>query len=960
MFYQLIQRKRDEWLGSEDCPIRSLLAYMEKKGMLRDAQIEAIKTYLFLKIACGNKPLWQLFSEGNFLSINLRDVSLTVRAREVLETNTAAATLYEYACLKDADGNLLAPNLKNEIEEYPDDIDYEQVFRDIFYGVRYPDYIFSLPMGAGKTFLMAAFIYLDLYFSKIESDNPVFAHNFMLLAPSGLKSSILPSIKKIRDFDPTWVLPEPSASQIRKEIQFEVLDEQKSAKKSNTVKNPNAQKINNHQPFQGLRGLVAVTNAEKVILDKIDQDKGNDPLLYTDEEWEEVRMSNELRNIIGKIPHLSIFIDEVHHASDSDIKLRQVVNKWTENETFNSVLGFSGTPYLASADSVTVTPRLSLKNKNLANAVYYYPLIEGVGNFLKSPKIKYSDVGWEDIVGRGVTEFLDLYGDKVYADGTCAKLAIYCGKIDNLETNIYPLVANIVSERGMNPTEVILKYHDGNKQFPAPEGAETAFKSLDTSLSKIRIVLLVQIGKEGWDCKSLTGVILPQKGACPKNMVLQTSCRCLRQVVRKERETALIWLNEENAKTLNNELKKQQHTSIEALNNGGNNPLSTIRQFSRMDKLRVPPISFIQLKVTYHTLVLDKELNTYAELKKDSLITASQSMLIKEENLKGEIKKKEELTIDDEESNLPVSFHSWLHTIEKESFGTWTVRAAKPFFDLLRGIFDRITTIKDGTTYLDGKYNQREVRAGIRKAFTPKRTIEVNEEKIPREAKILNVEKLEPLIEVAHPEKYFPDQDKVQQIVADDKGGKRLKKDIQTTINTLSKMSNTEATIKALTDNPDNYERVGEEVNDHTYHYLPYHFDSGLEKDYFSKSLLTIIVDNQLEVYFNGDDTLTDFKIRCYKQVGNDWRYIGKYVPDFLLLRRGDDGNIRQVLIIETKGEGYSTKFADRKTFMSKFVSLNNEYYGYPRFDFLYIEDTLPKDQMDKLTIEKIHQFFQS
>jgi hypothetical protein len=34
------------------------------KGQLRDTQIEAIETYLFLKIQGQNKPLWQLFSEG--------------------------------------------------------------------------------------------------------------------------------------------------------------------------------------------------------------------------------------------------------------------------------------------------------------------------------------------------------------------------------------------------------------------------------------------------------------------------------------------------------------------------------------------------------------------------------------------------------------------------------------------------------------------------------------------------------------------------------------------------------------------------------------------------------------------------------------------------------------------------------------------------------------------------------
>jgi len=36
---------------------------------MRDAQIEAIKTYLFLKIKCDNKPLYELFYIGAFNSI---------------------------------------------------------------------------------------------------------------------------------------------------------------------------------------------------------------------------------------------------------------------------------------------------------------------------------------------------------------------------------------------------------------------------------------------------------------------------------------------------------------------------------------------------------------------------------------------------------------------------------------------------------------------------------------------------------------------------------------------------------------------------------------------------------------------------------------------------------------------------------------------------------------------------
>lgn len=957
MFYNIIHRKRNEWLSRIDCPVRSLLSYIEDKGMMRDAQIEAIKTYLFLKIECGNKPLWRLFTEGDFLSLNLDNMSLTVKARHILETDKAAASLYEYACQPDEQGNVSAPALKKYIEENPDTIDYVAIFKKLFYDVTYPDYIFSLPMGAGKTYLMAAFIYLDLYFSINEPNNPSFAHNFMILAPSGLKSSIIPSIKNIQDFDPTWILPEPSASQIKNEIQFEILDAQKTAQKSNLVKNPNAQKINSHLTSNDVRGLVAVTNAEKVILNKYD--KNEDPSFLSDKEKKEFEVSNELRSIVGKIPHLSIFIDEVHHASDGDIKLRQVVNKWTETETFNSVLGFSGTPYLPTAESVKVGADLSLKNKNLSNVVYYYPLIEGVGNFLKSPTIKVSDGGYETIIRKGVSEFLDTYGNLEYSNGTCAKLAIYCGRIDNLEENICPIVVELVSKFGLNPADTILKYHGGNKEYSVPESVAVEFASLDTNLSKVKIVLLAQIGKEGWDCKSLTSVILPQKGACPQNMVLQTSCRCLRQVVKNNKETALIWLNQDNAKTLNRELDKQQNTSIEELNKGGNAKLHTLQRFSRMEKLRVPPIDFFQLKVSYLTLVLEDKLNTTKELQRDDFYSISGVQLIQQQNLKGEIEDKSTELLQDDESGKAITFNSWLHLVCKESFGTLSVAQLREHITALQAIFEAITEERHGIHYLKGEYNQTQVRANVRKAFIPRRTIDVKEEVIPETAELLQIKNFQSTIEVNDTSKYFPNQEQVLKIVDTDKGKKCLKATIQTTIHTLKTLGKQEQTIQALLDSPDSYEPTDSNINDKTYHYLPYRFDSSFEISYFSKSLQTIIRDKQLEFYFNGDDNLTDFKIRCYKKYGKNWSLIGNYTPDFLVISRDEQGAIKQILIIETKGEGFAAKFAERRQFMEEeFVKLNNERFGYNRFGFLYIEDTMTPTEQDKKTITAISQFF--
>lgn len=948
MFYRLIKKKCDEWMESPDCTIRELMQYIYAQNKMRDAQIEAIKIYLFLKIACGNRPLWELFSDGGFNSLDFNTMELTVEARSILTSNKAAAALLEYALLKDKNGNQLAPELEKVIKSQSGRINYEDTFKKIFYGVNYTDYLFSLPMGAGKTYLMAAFIYLDLYFALNEPDNPAFAHNFMVLAPSGLKSSIIPSLKNIQEFDPTWIIPEPTASNLKRMIKFEILDEQKSAKKSNLVRNPNAQKINNHQPLEDLMGLVAITNAEKVILDRVGENENAS--LFSQEEAARIRIANELRDIIGRIPHLAVFIDEVHHAADGEIKLRQVVGEWTEKHSFCGVLGFSGTPYLEKAESVTLADSFVIKNTDLSNVVYNYPLIKGVGNFLKVPEVKYADNDTETIVKNGIKDFLDHYLNTVYANGACAKLAIYCGQIETLEEQIYPLASRMVSEQGLNPTEVILKYHGGNKAYPQPEGSETEFASLDTDFSKIRIVLLVQIGKEGWDCKSLTGVILPQKGVCPTNMVLQTSCRCLRQVVKNADETALIWLNKFNADTLNKQLKQQQNISLQEFNKGKHQKAIQIERFSRMDKLKVPPIDFYQLKVSYQTLITEEHPHTAQKLADESIFTEADVALIHKQDLAG---KNLGHYLAGTEAGEYISFRQWLYQIVKESFRTLALENLKEHEAILRKIFERIT-LKDetGNTRYDNRYDHDCIRSLIRRAFVPKRDFSVKEEIVPCEASLLQIERLISPVSVQDDKPFFPSQEDVRTIVDWDANAqnKALSPEELALIEKMKKMG---YPIPEPTDPHPEREQ--------TYHYLPYRFDSGLERQFFKDSVLPILksYQSQLEIYFNGDDTLTGFKIDCYKQTDREWRYIGKYVPDFLLLKRNEDGSIHRIIIIETKGEGFAAKFADRRQFMeTEFIRKNNECFGYERFRFLYLEDTLTKEEREKKTIKAIKDFF--
>ena len=145
MFYKIIENKRNQWLSSSDCTITSLIDYIVKTGQMRDAQIDAIKTYLFLKIACQGKPLSILFKEGAFNTLDLNALELSQSTRDYLISHPSAAALFEYACIKNDKGEQVSLKLEKAIKKDPDSINYNKVWNDVFYGVSYTDYLFSLP-----------------------------------------------------------------------------------------------------------------------------------------------------------------------------------------------------------------------------------------------------------------------------------------------------------------------------------------------------------------------------------------------------------------------------------------------------------------------------------------------------------------------------------------------------------------------------------------------------------------------------------------------------------------------------------------------------------------------------------------------------------------------------------------------------------------------------------------------
>ena len=953
MFYKMITHKRDKWYKSPDCTVNEIIDYIEKRNQMRDAQIEAIKTYLYLKIGCENQPLYKLFTNGAFNSININELEISRTTREFLEKHPEATALYEYATLTNDDNEEISPRVARAIRDNPLNIDYNLVFKRLFYEVSYTDYLFSLPMGAGKTYLMAAFIFLDLYFAMNEPDNPSFAHNFIVFAPSGLKSSVVPSLKTMQNFDPTWIIPEPSASEIKRIIKFELLDQEKAVNKSNKTKNPNVQKIAIHQPLQELMGLVAVTNAEKVILDRIVETNGQISFLEESDD-EKDKSANELRNLVGKIPNLSVFIDEVHHAVSNEIKLRSVVNKWMKGGSINSVIGFSGTPYLERAERIIIHDNLSISGTEITNIVYYYPLINGIGNFLKRPLVKISNNAKSlEIVESGIRQFLDEYKNKTYEGDLTAKLGIYCGRIEKLEEEIYPLVERIVREYGLEPTESILKYHKGNKQYSIPVDSQLAFATLDNPLSKIRIVLLVQIGKEGWDCRSLTGIILSQEGDCPRNMVLQTSCRCLRQVEKGKVETALIYLNESNAEKLNEQLRQQHHISIAELENANYNNDVQIKRYDRTTYLKLPKVDFYQLKVSYKTLVIDKKLDTKGNIEKSIKPEAIVNTIIKTQDFTEEISDIDTTFV--ERGNNIADYNMWLYNISKESFDFVTLQMLFKYDDILKRLFNSITYEKGGYRYFSSKYRIMIINENIRKAFYEERTYESIEELIPYDASLLNITNFTDTVHTTKEEKYYPDSETVKNIMLDDKGKFKVDSKLKDYVDMAIQMGDT-ATVEKFKN-----KLFSHPMKDKSFHYLPYKTDSEFEQVFLNEVLkLSCIKEKELEIYYNGDRALTEFKIKCFKKTNNKWTYIGMYTPDFLIISRKDN-KIFKAIIVETKGKIYANDpaFKDKKIFMeTAFKDKNNAQYGYERFEYLYLEDTLSETDRIIKTANKIEFFF--
>ncbi|MDI6804075.1 MAG: DEAD/DEAH box helicase family protein [Bacteroidota bacterium] len=901
--FDLIQTKAESWIvqemGNNQSVIGGLVKYTREKKKLREPQMKAIEVYLWLKFVGQNQKLSEIVKRGLLFDAE--------KAKEYeynanFENNYITQFLNQFA----QDNDL--PNLQKKLLNDPHgkEHNWENILQELLHNFEYPNFLFSLPMGAGKTYLMACFIYLDLFFANLYKSDKRFAHNFVVFAPSAAKTAILPSLQTIKNFHPEWILPAKEAERLKQIIHIEILDSLSSKRRDKLHgNNPNLEKVNRITQTKDF-GLVFITNAEKVVLERIDPkdqiylDETN--AFYNAKKAAEIRRTNELRERMSQIPFLGVVLDEVHHSygsnGDGEKKLRLAVNILNQHGNVVSVLGMSGTPYIRN---VVQVGDATIKLNQIQDVVYNFSLADGIARFLKAPEIKSVNIRESEFLKKALSEFFNDF-DFTYKNGTKSKIAFYCPTIKKLNEDILPVIQEWYKKNRKGKDQEIFRFYSGvkkeDKKYELPKENLAIFNNLDKPYSDKRVVLLVAVGTEGWDCKSLTGVVLPRQ-TTTKNFVLQTTCRCLREVDDSSKEKALIYLEPGNYETLDNELKENYNLSIKDL---------TLRdEMSVPVRVRKPKLGKLKYKqvIKKFELVCKTERTDY----KTSLFSFDFLKIIKA---------------------FPYDPTQQTATIGRNGLTGKVSETLKPLvtaeytfedfvYDVARGTYGRIT---EHELFINYEQELKQIYAQIENHIAW----------ISIHPKLLLYDVAKQVAncfadEISYKVDHLTEDTEIELLEWDMNPPAHIPYGSGTFVPSIARNE-----VQRLRKHPnrldEDFEETGLDKNDISFNYIPYRMDSDFERNALL-DMLQVGELKDLELYYNGykDDRLQNFFIKTD---------IGNYTPDFLVLKRQKgkrNGEITKVLILETKARTYyNDEFKRKEKFVKEIFIKHNPQIHYERF----------------------------
>ena len=236
-------------------------------------------------------------------------------------------------------------------------------------------------------------------------------------------------------------------------------------------------------------------------------------------------------------------------------------------------------------------------------------------------------------------------------------------------------------------------------------------------------------------------------------------------------------MNSQNAKLLNEQLKKFQETNIDELNQKRQKQTRIVQQYSRMNRINLPKIEYMQLCVEYE---LQRENPHTEELLQTERLLNGMKRDVRYISSSTGFSQEEAISTHNYQSTEEADFMAWLYEIERESFRTLTVPELMVYEQQLRDVFTAITMTVDGTPMFDASYRQQHIRNRIRQAFAPVCSEKSTERIELREALLMaiEIEDLEKPKEVSVSSIYYPNDEKVQNILAEDMQNEEIDKAI--------------------------------------------------------------------------------------------------------------------------------------------------------------------------------------
>ncbi|MBK24687.1 MAG: type III restriction endonuclease [Halobacteriovorax sp.] len=542
-FYKLLRKFYLENKGAIKRNYRDLtkkyLDYNDPAGpnsFLRVPQYEALEMYVFLKEYLDNEPVQNIFKDWYEKNKKFKDRSIT-------GAESGQATLFG--------GEL-------------DEKSYKKIFSAMKKNNRmYSNYIFALTMGTGKTILMATCIFYEFILAKKWPKDIKYCHNALVFAPD---KTVLHSLKEIQTFDMSKVVPPEYVNFLTTHIQFHFLEEAGTSlstldKSMFNIVISNSQKIILKKKHKEKSSVDKIFESTKDVYEKNTVYSNNEDLYGFDVPDNEVELATNQRfEKLRRLEQLGIYVDEAHHvfgaglAKDMGVKKGANSLRTTIDELALS-LAASGTR-VVSCYNYTGTPYVG--KDILPEVVYGYGLKEAIDNgYLKKVQLNgYTNVKNTEFIKLAINDFVENYSNQKY-EGMLPKLAIFASSIEELVNEVKPAVEDELTKLGIPLDRILVNV--GDDKVTSNDDIRR-FVTLDTRTSSDQFILLVNKGREGWNCRSLFGVAL-YRSPRSKIFVLQATMRCLRSIGEGQQK-GRVYLSNENLDTLNNEL--QQNFRINA------------------------------------------------------------------------------------------------------------------------------------------------------------------------------------------------------------------------------------------------------------------------------------------------------------------------------------------------------------------------------------------------------------